>query len=102
MLFKLHQKMKKSYSDVIHTDMMKKKTTKERSNLYTKKEIEAALQLIQLHHSLKNNTIISCMSSTMFDLVQSDDEDATKVVDSVRKIKKFRSIADIYNVSKPL
>lgn len=84
--------------------MKKKKTMKKRSNLYTEEEIAAALQLIQLRYSLKNDIITSCPASIhAFDLVDNDDEDGAEVVvGSVRKNKKFSSIVDLYNVTKPL
>lgn len=85
---------------------MKKKTKtmmKKRSNLYTEEEIAAALQLIQLRYSLKNDKIISCSASShAFDLVDNNDEDGGEAVGSARKSKKFRSVAELYNVTKPL
>ncbi|KAL8097558.1 hypothetical protein AgCh_030617 [Apium graveolens] len=102
--------MTKTFPYVIHTDAMKKKTTtKRRSNIYKEEEIVAALQLIQLRYSRKNDIVASCPAPSKtahaFDLVDNDDEDggeAEAVVGSVRKIKKFRSIVDLYNVTKPL
>ncbi|KAK1359322.1 hypothetical protein POM88_043796 [Heracleum sosnowskyi] len=50
----------------------------------------------------KSDGITSCLSSLTFDLDDSGDEDANEAVCSVRKMKKFRSIVDIYNATKPL
>ncbi|KAK1359324.1 hypothetical protein POM88_043798 [Heracleum sosnowskyi] len=43
-----------------------------------------------------------CSSSITFDLDDNSDEDANEAVGSVKKMNKFRSIVDIYNVTKAL
>lgn len=55
----------------------------------------------------KSDGIASCSSSLTFDLDDNTRQDATQVVgsDSVKKtkkMKKFRSIVEIYDVTKPL
>ncbi|KAK1367580.1 hypothetical protein POM88_033672 [Heracleum sosnowskyi] len=50
----------------------------------------------------KSDSIASCSSCITFDLDDKSDEDANEVVGSVKKMNKFRSIVDIYNVTKPL
>ncbi|KAK1359321.1 hypothetical protein POM88_043795 [Heracleum sosnowskyi] len=51
----------------------------------------------------KSDGIASCSSSVTFDLNDNSDEDAyNQVVGSVKKMNKFRSMVDIYNVTKPL
>lgn len=47
----------------------------------------------------KCDGIGSCRSSVTFDF---DDNHAGEAVNYVKKIKKFRSIADLYNVTKPM
>ena len=78
---------------------MKRKTTKEINDLHNEEEIEAALKLIQLR-SLKNDIIISCSSSVKSNLGHNDAETVKGTVGPKKKAKKFRSIVDLYNVTK--
>ncbi|KAL8097556.1 hypothetical protein AgCh_030615 [Apium graveolens] len=50
----------------------------------------------------KRDGTASCSSSITFDLEDNIDENANEGVCCVKKMKKFRSIVDIYNVTKPL
>ena len=80
---------------------MKRKTTKEINDLHNEEEIEAALKLIQLR-SLKNDIIISCSSSVKSNLGHNDAEYVKEADGPKKKAKKFRSIVDLYNVTKPV
>ncbi|KAL8097555.1 hypothetical protein AgCh_030614 [Apium graveolens] len=144
--------MRKLDSYLVHDDTEITTTKKNRRRrLVTEREIETALQLIQLkncHHSFitsdrpqipepfmkivlkskeflqvrslyngsdniceggdenirkrKRDGTASSSSSLTFDFDDSRYEDANEGVGSVKKMKRFRSIADIYNVTKPL
>lgn len=51
----------------------------------------------------KSDGIVSCCSSITFDLDRNSYEDARDAVSNhVKKMKKFRSVFDLYNVTKPL
>lgn len=71
---------------------------------------EKFLQVQEIHDNDENNImkrksdgIVSCCSSVTFDLENNCDEDAREADGCKRKkIKKFRSILDLYNVTEPL
>ena len=81
---------------------MKRKITKKINDLHNEEETEAAMKLIQLR-SLKNDIIISCSSSVKSNLGHNDaDQSVKEAVSPKKKAKKFRSIIDLYNITKPM
>ena len=75
---------------------MKRKTTKKINDLHREEEIE----VIHLR-SLKNEIYISCSSSMKTNMGHNDAEYVKEAVGLKKKAKKFRSIVDLYIITKP-